>query len=142
MTMQGNNENDSCKILTRKKHCQIKLQPSKKTNMDIWVVDTSNELFIRGSYTETKFSKNKVVTGKLRSLRQVNFVLIILFVLTLAPDVAVLYENHAFSILVLSTKNLYSSFLKKVFLFQKISFKVKLLKTFNISTDLSNGGLF
>ena len=57
MTMQGNNENDSCKILTRKKHCQIKLQPSKKTNMDIWVVDTSNELFITGSYTETKFSK-------------------------------------------------------------------------------------
>ena len=57
MTMQRNNENDSCKILTRKKHYQIKLQPSKKTNMNIWVVDTSNELFIRGTYTETKFSK-------------------------------------------------------------------------------------
>ena len=32
-------------------------------NMDIWEVGTSNQLFIRGSYTETKFSKNKVVTG-------------------------------------------------------------------------------
>ena len=38
--------------------------PSYKTpallesmNMDIWVVGTSNELFIAGSSTETKFSK-------------------------------------------------------------------------------------
>ena len=32
-------------------------------NMDIWVVVTSNQLFIRDSYTETKFQKHKVVTG-------------------------------------------------------------------------------
>ena len=43
---------------------------------------------------------------------------------------AVLYGNDAFSILVLSTKKLYSSFLKMVFVFQKICFKVKVLKTF------------
>ena len=62
---------------------------------------------------------------------------------------AVLYGNDAFSILVLSTKKRYSSFLKKVFVFQKICFKVKVLKTFKIFTDchikacrLSNGGLF
>ena len=36
---------------------------------------------------------------------------------------------------VLSTKIRPSSFLKKVFVFQKISFKVKLLKTFKFSTD-------
>ena len=30
--------------------------------MGIWVVGTLNQLFIRG--TETKFLKNKVVTGK------------------------------------------------------------------------------
>ena len=38
---------------------------------------------------------------------------------------AVLYENDAFSILMLSTKKRYFSFLKKVFVFQKIGFKVK-----------------
>ena len=39
-------------------------EPSNKTsaltksmNMDIWAVGTSNQLFIRGSSTETKFSK-------------------------------------------------------------------------------------
>ena len=30
---------------------------SKSMNIDIWVVGTSNQLFIRGSQTETKFSK-------------------------------------------------------------------------------------
>ena len=48
---------------------------------------------------------------------------------------AVFYENDALSILVLSTKKGYSSFLKKVFIFQKSCFKVKVLKTFKIFTD-------
>ena len=47
----------------------------------------------------------------------------------------VLYGNDASSILVLSTKKLYSSFLKNVFIFQKICFKVEVFKTFKISTD-------
>ena len=34
---------------------------TKSTNMGIWVVGTTNPLFKGGS---TKFSKNKVVTGK------------------------------------------------------------------------------
>ena len=46
-----------------------------------------------------------------------------------------LYGNDAFSILVLSTKNWYSSFLKKVFVFQIFYFKVKVLKMLKISTD-------
>ena len=32
---------------------------SKIMNMDIWVVGTLNQLFIRGSKTETKFLKKK-----------------------------------------------------------------------------------
>ena len=32
--------------------------------MDIWVGGTSNQLTKRGSYTERKFSKKKMVTGK------------------------------------------------------------------------------
>ena len=30
---------------------------TKSTNMVIWIVGTTNQLCIRGSYTETKFSK-------------------------------------------------------------------------------------
>ena len=48
---------------------------------------------------------------------------------------AVSYENDAFSILVRSTKKRYSSFLKKVFIFYDICFKVKVLKIFKIFTD-------
>ena len=46
-----------------------------------------------------------------------------LFVLTLASDRAVLNENDVFSTLVVSTKKKYSSFLKNVFVFQKICSK-------------------
>ena len=48
---------------------------------------------------------------------------------------AVLYGNDAPSILVLSTRKWYSIFLKKIFVFEKIYFKVKVLKTFKISID-------
>ena len=54
-------------------------------------------------------------------------------VLILASDRAVLNGNDVFSILVASTKKRYSSFLKKVFAFQKICSKV--FKTFETSTD-------
>ena len=43
--------------------------------------------------------------------------------LTLASDMPVLYGNDAFSVLVLSPKKRYSSFLRKVFLFQKNLFQ-------------------
>ena len=59
-------------------------------NMDIWVIGTSNQLFMRGSETETK-----------TPFFMIGPLLTILFVLTLAPDKAVLYRNDAFSILVL-----------------------------------------
>ena len=47
----------------------------------------------------------------------------------------VLYANNAFSILVLSTKRLFSSFMKELFVFQKIYFKVKVLETFKGPID-------
>ena len=40
---------------------------TKSMNMNICVVGTSNQLFRRGSYSETNFQKNKVVTGKIPS---------------------------------------------------------------------------
>ena len=53
------------------KHTCRKKAPSNKTqalsesmNMDIRVVGTSNQLFVTGSYTKTKFSKKYVGTGK------------------------------------------------------------------------------
>ena len=36
----------------------------KNMNMDFWVVGTSNQLFITGSYTETKLKKKTVDAGK------------------------------------------------------------------------------
>ena len=80
-----------------------------------------------------------------------HFVLIILFVLTLVSDMEVLHGNDEFSILVLSTKKQYSSFLKKAFVSEKLSFKVEVLKRLKISTgchwlshhaDPSEVGLF
>ena len=82
---------------------------TKSMNMDIWVVATSNQLFIRSSYTETKFSKKQSsYWQKLCSL----------------------WKCCIFN---LSTNRWYSSFLKKVFVFWKICFKVEVLKTFKIS---------
>ena len=50
--------------------------------------------------------------------------------LNIGSDRVVLNRNDVSSILVVSTKKRYSSFLEKVFVFQKICFKVKVLKTF------------
>ena len=57
----------------------------------------------------------------------------VLFILTWASDVTILYENDAFSMLVLSPKKRLCSFLKNVFIFQKIYSKVKKLKLLKIS---------
>ena len=73
-------------------------------NMDIWVVGTSNQLFIREFYTEKNFQENKVVPGKTGKLWSVHFLLPILFVLTLVSVRAVLCKNIALSTLVLWNK--------------------------------------
>ena len=46
-------------ILTRKKHSNKTPAFTKSTSMDICVVIRSNQLFIRGCYTETKLKKKK-----------------------------------------------------------------------------------
>ena len=56
---------NALRILIGKKHRQIKLQRVGSRNIGIWVVGTSNQLFIRGSETETKI---KWFRAKLRSL--------------------------------------------------------------------------
>ena len=81
------------------------------------------------------FQKNKLVTDKTLFFVIIPFCTSILFVLTLISKMAVLHKNIGFSIFVLSTKKLYSSFLKKVFIVQKICFKVKVLKSFEICSD-------
>ena len=53
------------RILTGKTHHLIKLQRlQKSTNMGIWVVGTSHQLFVRVLKLKQNFQKNKVVTGK------------------------------------------------------------------------------
>ena len=64
-----------------------------------------------------------------------HYVVTMLFVLTFPSDMAVLYGNDAFSILVCRTKKRCSSFLKNVFIFQRICFKFKVLKTFKHFTN-------
>ena len=58
------------RILTGKIHPQINLKRLKKIiNIDIWLVDTSNQIFTSGSYTQIQFSKKiKQIISKLRSL--------------------------------------------------------------------------
>ena len=109
--------------LTGKKHCQIKLQLLQKVRM--WVFGS---LVHQINYLQKvlkpkqNFQKNKIVTGK-----TLFFVIgpfcthTILFVLTLASDLTILYGNYVLSILVLSTKKRYSSFMKR-FLFSRNSF--------------------
>ena len=36
----------------------------KSTNIEMWVIGTLNQLFLECCYTQIKFSKIKVVTGK------------------------------------------------------------------------------
>ena len=98
---------------------------TKSMNMDIWIVATSNQLFIRSSYTETKFSKKQSsYWQKLCSL----------------------WKCCIFN---LSTNRWYSSFLKKVLFFGKFVSKLKYWKRSKFPvivtqkhTDVSNGGIF
>ena len=95
------------------------------------------------------FQKTKLLTGKNTFFGIGPFCTFHFICLNiLASDMPVLYGNDAFSILVISIKKQHFSFLKKVFVFQKICFKVKVLKMFNIFTDChehadrTNGGIF
>ena len=72
------------------------------------------------------FPENEIVTGETPFfVISLYFVLCILFILTLASDRAVLYGNVAFPNLIVSIKKPYSSFLKKISVFQKIFSNLK-----------------
>ena len=113
------------RILTGKKHPQIKLQRFRKLWIWTfgWLLHQTNFLY-EALKLKQNFRKNKVVTGKTRFFVIGPFVLPILFVLTLASGRAVLCGHVAFSILVLSTKKWFSSFVKGVCVLQKTCFKV------------------
>ena len=88
--------------------------------LDSWYIKST---FIKGSYIKINFQKNKVLSGKnpffvIRLLGISHYVF-----LALPSDRVVLYGNFASSILLLSTKKQYSSFLKKAFVFQKYAFE-------------------
>ena len=84
---------------------------------------------------DIKSSIYKKLLEKLRHFCKVNFLLPILFVLTLVFTRAVWYGNVAFSITVLSSKKRYSSFLKKDLVFQKTCLKAKVIRTHKIPSD-------
>ena len=126
------------RILTGKTHLQIKLKRFR--NLWTCAFDTLNQLFnylYEALILKLDFQKNYVVSGK--------FAFFVIgafstphspFILTLLDfDRSVLYGNVGFSIVVRSAKNRYSSFWKKVSVFQKTCFKVKTLKTFKVSRD-------
>ena len=104
-------------------------------NMDILVVGTLDRLLIRSYYIKFDFRKNKLVYGKTLFCVIGSFGNPILFALTLAFNGAFWYGNVTFSIVVLSTKKLYSSLSVKVPVFQKDFFKVKVLKMFKNPND-------
>ena len=82
------------------------------------------------------FQRNKVATRKTPFLVSEQFCTPNFICLTLNSGSTVLYGHVLFSVLVLTFKKLFPIFLKKVFVLRKICFKVKVLKTFKISTDL------
>ena len=69
---------------------------TKRMNMDMGVVGILSSLFIKVSYAQMKFTKNKVVF--LDFVISIHFVHPILFALTCTYDRAILYRNFVFSI--------------------------------------------
>ena len=104
---------------------------TKSIDMYIWATGILNQLFIRCFYTQAKFSK-KWTSQWQKSIFCDRFSFYFPFqsVLPLAFDRTVLYENVTLSFAVRWTKKWYSGFLRKVLVFQKTNFKIKVLKTF------------
>ena len=123
------------RILTGKKTPSYKTSAIKKKTPTFasWYIKST--LFKRSPNWNEISEKIKLSLAKLCSLWYVHFVLPILFTLTLASNREVLYGNAMFSVVALSAKKLYSSFLEKVLVFQEICFKSKVLKMFKISSD-------
>ena len=116
--------------------------PSNKTealtesmNMYIWAIGALNELFLRDSYTQTKFLKNEVVSGKSP------FSVIGLFCTLHSICLNIFFWQGSFiwkcCAFIRSTlkKKMYSSFLRTVLVHQKTCLKVEESNTFKIPSD-------
>ena len=135
------------KTRTGKNYPQIKLQRFWQVWIWTlrWLIHHINSLH-KVLKLKQNFRKCKVVTGKNPFFMWYNMPILYSY---LASDREVLCGRVAFSVLVLSTKKWYFSFLKRNCVFQKNCFKVKVLKRFEISNDchikhadLSKGALF
>ena len=112
--------------LTRKKHRQIKLQLLLKYEYGQLIRRYSKStLVIRGSWNRTKFPKNKIVTGKTPFFVICPFCTHHSICLIIGFCLGSFVWKWCVSSFGLSIKKRYSSFLKKVFIFQKNCFKVK-----------------
>ena len=111
------------KILTGQTHPQIKLKHSWK----VWIC-TSKQFVYLFNYLEVlilklNFQKNEILYGPFYTFIGPFYTshFIVTFVLKFTFDRAVPYENVALSLVVLWTKKQYSSFFRKVLVFQKTS---------------------
>ena len=98
---------------------------AKSLNMDIWVIGTLNQVFIRNSYTQNFFSENTVVCGISPFFVIGPISTLLLFVLKLTFDRTILYGNITLSIVKRSTTIWSARFLKRFSFFRKLVSKLK-----------------
>ena len=124
---------NTLKILAGKKHPQIKTQRFRKiwTWIFGWLVHQIISLY-KILELKQNFLKNKVVTGKTPF-----FAIGPLHTLhSICLKIGFWQSSFVWKcILVLSTKKRYSCVLKRVCVFQKFFFKVKVMKKFKLSSD-------
>ena len=119
------------RVLTGKKHPQMKLQRLPK----VWIWTEAK--FLKNNvpkvwiWTETKFSKNKVVAGKTPFFVRGPFYTSH----SICLNIGFWYGSFASKYFALSLKNDIPIFWKKVFVFQKICWKVQVLKAFKLFSN-------
>lgn len=120
-------------FLTRNKTFSNKTQGlTKSMNMDLWVINTLNQPFLRGSYI---FQKTKVVIGKTLFFVIGPFCTPSYICLNIGFWLGTfLWKCCAFNCSTFNWKMVLYSF-KKVFVWNKICFNIKVLKTFKIFID-------
>ena len=124
-----------CKICGTSVNCclyfiweDLSKQSFKWKRFSLWVKDTHRE---RAQLNKTPALKKVGIWTFGSWVHQINSLQ------EVCLNIGFWYDSFVWKwcILVLSTKNRYSSFLKKFFVFQKICFTVKVLKSFKTSTD-------
>ena len=101
---------------------------SESMNMDIWVVGTTNQLFVTGSYTEKNFSKN-VDTCKTAFFVIGQFCTPHSICLNIGSwELSFVWICYACNRSTFNYETILNFFKEKVFVFQKIYFEVKYWK--------------